>query len=137
MKHKHAAGGILINKGRVLTISWTNQNYIAFPKGGINKGESSEEAAIREVFEETGYHVKINKFLEAMSYRYDDGSGLCEKTVDYYLMSLTDNKSPCPKREAGENFENLWLRIDDAFNKLTLDDSKRALKLAIQRCENN
>lgn len=132
MIRKFAAGGVVIDGGKVLTISWTNQDYIAFPKGGIKKGESSEDAAVREVFEETGYHVKIDQFLESMAYQYDNGSGLCEKTVDYYLMILADKSLPNPKREPGEDFENLWLSVDEAFEKLTLDDSKKALKLAIK-----
>jgi 8-oxo-dGTP pyrophosphatase MutT (NUDIX family) len=127
---KHSAGGLVFSSGKVLTISWTTHNYIAFPKGAIDDGESSETAAIREVYEETGYRVNILAPLESWTYVYRDRHEKCQKTVDYYLMKLADDKSPTTHREPHEKFVNLWLDIDEAYKRLTYSDAREALKLA-------
>lgn len=130
MIKKHSAGGLVVHKGKVLTISWTTHEYICFPKGGINIGETSEQAALREVFEETGYHVEIVKPIKAWTHNFERNGSQYEETVDYYLMCLVDDAAPTPQRELGEDFENLWLDIDEAYEKLTFDDAKEALRIA-------
>lgn len=129
---KHSAGGVIIKDSKVLTISWTTHDYVCFPKGGLDEGETSEEAALREVYEETGYRVKIVAPIGSWTYRYIQNEELYKKTADYYLMELIDNKTPpTPQREPGEYFENLWLDIDEAKTRLTLDDSREVLGKAV------
>ena len=41
-----------------------------FPGGGIEKGETPEEAAVREVKEETGYSVRLLKLMLKSSFKY-------------------------------------------------------------------
>ena len=127
---RHSAGGLVIQNGKVLTISWTTHDYIAFPKGGIDEGETSREVAIREVFEETGYKVNILAPIKSWTYKYEENGEKYQKTVDYYLMELADNNPPMPRREPDENFVNLWLDINEAYEKLTFNDAKEALKVA-------
>lgn len=130
MIKKHSAGGLIIHQGKVLTISWTTHDYICFPKGGINKSETSKQAAVREVSEETGYNVRIIAPIKSWTHEFEREGEYFQNTVDYYLMELTDNNPPTPHRELGENFDNLWLDIDEAYEKLTFDDAKEALRIA-------
>ncbi|MCB0100580.1 MAG: NUDIX domain-containing protein [Anaerolineales bacterium] len=55
------AGIILIHEGKLALIERHRQgrHYFAFPGGGVDKGESDEQAAIREAEEELGIRVKI------------------------------------------------------------------------------
>lgn len=131
MVKKYSAGGVVIHKNQVLTISWTTHEYICFPKGGIDAGEASEEAAIREVFEETGYRTNIVAPIKSWTYRFTENGESYEKTVDYYLMELADSEPPTPHREPGEDFENLWLSVDEARKRLSLDDGRAALDMAL------
>lgn len=137
MIHKHSAEGVIVVQNKVLTISWTTHNYIAFPKGGINNGETSERAAVREVFEETGYKARIILPIKSYTHDFSEGGRHNRKTVDYYLMELVDGSAPTPKREKGEDFENLWLDIHEAYKKLTFDDAKDALKIAQEIIKNS
>ena len=133
---KHSAGGIVIKEGEVLTISWTTKDYIAFPKGGVEDGETSELAAVREVLEETGYKTRIIAPLNSWTYEFEENGEDYRKTVDYYLMEILDDKLPIPNRLSTERFENLWLTIEDAQSKLTFNDSREALVLAVNRIKN-
>lgn len=52
------AGGIVFNGDKVLVLkNW--KGVWVFPKGHVELGESREEAALREVFEESGLHARI------------------------------------------------------------------------------
>lgn len=135
--HKKSAGGIVCcSKGKILTLNVTKYGEIVFPKGTIEPGESPEDAAVREVLEETGYHVKVRAPLGEVSYEFDEDDGKrYRKTVYYYLLELVDeNETPEPNREEHENdegIENLWLSIEDARKHLTHEDSRQKLEDAI------
>ena len=63
----------------------------ALPKGGLDPGETLDQAALREVQEETGLEVVIQAHLGSIDYwfvRRQDGVR-CHKTVHFYLMVPT------------------------------------------------
>ncbi len=55
------AGIILIEDGKLALMERHKQgrHYFAFPGGGVDEGETEEQAAIREAFEELGVHVEV------------------------------------------------------------------------------
>ena len=133
--HKKSAGGIVHSSGKFLTLYVTKYGEVVFPKGTIELGETPEQAAIREISEETGYHVRIRAPLGRVSYQFDEDDGKqYKKTVHYYLFELIDeNEQPKPNREDHENdegIENLWLSFDDTLERLTHNESKEKLQKA-------
>ncbi|MEK3954600.1 MULTISPECIES: NUDIX hydrolase [Psychrobacillus] len=74
-----------------------------FPGGGIHKGESSEDACIREIKEETGYEVKIKELLYT------------ESTKFTYLVEIVGGKMFVDKsNEDNEDIIDVsWVSIDD------------------------
>lgn len=59
-----SAGGVVLNpKGKVLIVN-QNQNSWSLPKGHIDPGESALEAAVREIYEESG--VKALKLVKKL-----------------------------------------------------------------------
>lgn len=56
--------GIIIKNGKIALIYSAKYNYYKFPGGGIEAGESHIDALIREIKEETGFHVIKNSMKE-------------------------------------------------------------------------
>lgn len=140
--HKRSAGGIVHSDGKFLTLNVTKYGEVVFPKGTIEQDETPEQAAVREILEETGYHVKIVAPLGEVSYEFDEDDGKrYRKTVYHYLFELIDkNEQPKPNREDHENeegIENLWLTFGDAQERLTHDESKEKLQKAVSLLGNN
>jgi 8-oxo-dGTP pyrophosphatase MutT (NUDIX family) len=129
---KRSAGGVVYCDGKVLVIKVIPQNEIVFPKGTIEIGETPEETAVREIYEETGYKAVIKAPIGITEYEFDEDGKHFHKTVYQYLLELVDNNAqPTPNREEGEDFENLWLSFVEANNKLTHENSKKTLRAAI------
>ncbi|MCL4274883.1 MAG: NUDIX domain-containing protein [Anaerolineales bacterium] len=55
------AGIILIEDGKLALMERHKQgrHYFAFPGGGVDEGETEEQAAVREAYEELGVHVEV------------------------------------------------------------------------------
>ncbi|PPF23260.1 NUDIX hydrolase [Rathayibacter rathayi] len=60
-----AAYGVIIDSERMLLAHWSQDPWSAWtlPGGGINEGESPADAAVREIFEETGYGAELEALI--------------------------------------------------------------------------
>ncbi len=136
--YRSSAGGVIVKDGRVLTIQWRSKDSVEFPKGTIEPGETAPQTAVREVKEETGYDVEIIDDLGTITYEFDwtDGHHYV-KTVTFYLMQLANDNPPQPNLQAGEDFENNWLSINEARIALTHDDSREILQRAMRSMHKN
>jgi 8-oxo-dGTP diphosphatase len=79
-----AAGGLVLRQGCVLLVHRPAYGDWTFPKGKLERGESWQEAARRELEEETGLTVELGAEVGRTFYR--DASGR-EKEVRYYLAA--------------------------------------------------
>jgi len=97
------------------------------PKGKVEKGESPEETATREVREETGMSADIIKKLGSINYWFvsPEDKSKVYKTVDFYLMEY---KSGSPREHDWEVEEVKWLDIDTAV-KIMEYPSEREMML--------
>ena len=97
-----AAGGIVHNKeGKILFIYRLSKWDL--PKGKIEKGESLEEAAVREVEEETAINnVVLDRFITSTYHIYTERNGeKILKTTHWFLMHYYGDKAPIPQIEEG------------------------------------
>lgn len=134
IKQQHSAGGVLIKDNRVLLIHWDPpRDSYDFPKGGIRWFESAKKACQREFLEETGYKVIATDFIGSNGYTYDwmDGKKY-SKTVQYFLVELSDEKQYPTRHEAYETFQNAWVNLDDALTTITRDINKEIMQRAIE-----
>ncbi len=97
-----AAGGIVFNKeNKVLFIHRLSKWDL--PKGKIEKGESLEQAALREVEEETGLkELILEKFVNSTFHIYTERNGeKILKTTYWFRMTYVGDETPVPQVEEG------------------------------------
>lgn len=130
---KVSAGGVIYHEGKFLLIKWKSQNTVELPKGTVEAGETIEEAALREVFEETGYKAKIVKPLNTFQHVFTWTDGVTyDKTIHYFLLKLSVDKKFKHNRQDNEDFVNLWVPAKDAEAKLSHPDTQDAVRLALE-----
>ncbi|KAK2601815.1 ADP-ribose diphosphatase [Conoideocrella luteorostrata] len=90
---------------------------IEVPAGLIDAGESAEQAAIRELREETGY---VGVVTETTPIMYND-PGFCNTNLRMVHMavdmSLPENKNPKPQLEDGEFIEVFTVKLADLWEE--------------------
>ena len=116
MAEVQAAGGVVIDReGNVVLVHRPRYDDWAFPKGKLDPGESFEDAALREVEEETGMRCRLVRELPPSEYRDDKGRS---KLVRYWLMEVEDELGFVPNDEVDELRR---LPVDAALALLTYD----------------
>jgi 8-oxo-dGTP pyrophosphatase MutT (NUDIX family) len=133
MRREHSAGGIVVRRFRgvwqFIAIRPLGKTDIwALPKGHIDGDEVEEQAAIREVREETGLRVALDQKLGDVTYWFRIESTKIHKTVAFFLL-LWQSGSPMP--QAAEVAEVAWYNLEDAHDVLSYPGERDiALKAA-------
>ena len=162
MRFEFSAGGVVLRQAQdfgskpqsskknweVLVSKHSQHHGWVFPKGLIGDhvkgekksasakgfGETKEEAAVREVEEETGVSAKILKPLSPVTYWYLLEEEKIKKTVYYFLMEFI-SEDPNKRDMEMENVE--WLPIDKVEERLTYKSDKDVWKEVKQILESS
>jgi 8-oxo-dGTP diphosphatase len=120
-----AAGGVVVrDDGSVAVVHRPRYDDWTLPKGKLEPGESFEEAALREVEEETGLRCRLVRGLPAVEYSVRERP----KVVRYWLMAVESDPGFEPNSEVDEL---RWLSPADAGALLTYDRDKEVLSAAL------
>ena len=128
-----SAGGLVIDTtgtlglliGRIDNKDATGTRLLwSLPKGHIEEGETPEEAAIREVSEETGITSSISKSLGVIDFWFMAGGKRIHKTVHHFLFSETGG-TLAP--QVSEVDEAAWFPLDQIVEKLAYPDEKKLI----------
>lgn len=128
-----SCGGVVEADGKILLLRKFSGDWV-LPKGHIEMGETMEEAAIREVREETGIHGEILKYIGYIRYSYTIRNRKnITKTVHFYAMRALNNELQ-PQREEGFAQAAL-VELDVAMRLIRFDAEKKMILKAreIQR----
>jgi 8-oxo-dGTP pyrophosphatase MutT (NUDIX family) len=128
-----SAGGVCVRRvdGRdhVAAIRVKGGKVLALPKGGMESGESPEQAARREVREEAGVDGKVLSKLGDVEYWYVRRNGTrVLKSVAFYLLrylsgSVDDHDHEVDSAE--------WVALDDAERLLQYEGEKQMVATAM------
>jgi 8-oxo-dGTP diphosphatase len=120
MDRVEAAGGVVMRDGRLALVHRPRYDDWTLPKGKLDPGESFEEAALREVAEETGLRCRLVRELPAVEYEVRSGP----KVVRYWLMEVEDETPFVPGDEVDEV---RWLEPSEAPALLTYERDREVL----------
>ncbi|WP_193614738.1 NUDIX hydrolase [Nocardioides lijunqiniae] len=125
-----SAGVVVFRPGkRVLLVHRPKYDDWSFPKGKLDRGEHRTSAAVREVAEETGLHVRLGVPLASQRYRLTTGR---MKTVHYWTGRPVGEDDVSGYLPNAEIDEVAWVEAEDAFTRLTYDYDRDTLREALQ-----
>ncbi len=120
--------------GRLLFLKWKEHKWVTNVIGGVEKGETIERAAIREVLEETGYEVKpvFVSPIAVESHFYAGHKKEWRSRMDTpVLMELVnDQKGPLSEEER-KLHDTMWITYEEAQKHGLFHNNKLALDLAL------
>lgn len=128
MKREFSAGGIVFKDNKVLLTKHSKNKHWSFPKGLIDPGQTSQQAAIREVKEEGGIEAEIVDKVGYSKYVYTSNEEKIFKVVTYFLMKY---KSGSIQDHDWEVEEVGWYEVGDALKQLTFSQDKVLLEKAL------
>jgi 8-oxo-dGTP pyrophosphatase MutT (NUDIX family) len=125
-----ASGGVIFRRindeFEVALCLKRREKFWCLPKGLIEKGESAEETALREVKEETGLNGEIIAKIGEVHYSFFRGRKYF-KTVHFYLMK---HVGEFPTNHGAEVDEVRWFKVSEALKVLAYAEEKKILKKA-------
>lgn len=139
-------------RARMLLIRWKKNGEVLLPKGRKNIGEALEDAAVRETYEETGVRVTLLPLpiptlaTPGAAMRVDCGIStepvafsqrtLRDGTLKLILWFTAQGDSSAAHavgtQEEGEDFDPVWVDLENAVQTLTFGDDKMIAERVIQ-----
>jgi len=131
VKREFSAGGVVFRREPEgilwLVVKPKGSEQWRFPKGKIEKKESSAQAALREVKEEGGVEAEIKEKIDNIKYFFVQNGQKIFKTVVFYLMEYIQ------EAQGGfgwETEEVAWLPVEEVKEKLAFKNEKEILEKA-------
>lgn len=120
IRRQFSSGGVVFRKNNssveIALVAVKSGKVWCLPKGLVDKGESPEDAALREVAEEAGLKGRLIEKLGEITYWYymKEEEVRCKKTVHFFLIEY---ESGDISRHDWEVEKAAWFPIDDATKK--------------------
>ena len=130
MRYEKSCGAVIFRRDEdwnVLLIRHTKGRHISFPKGHVEPGETESQTAEREIREETGLSVCVDRRFRAEN-RYNIRPDTQKLVVIF--TAVTDQAQIVPQPE--EIAEAFWLPVDQAVERLTYERDRKILRDAFE-----
>jgi 8-oxo-dGTP pyrophosphatase MutT (NUDIX family) len=137
-KREYSAGGTVFKK-KGNQIVWLiiqpsakdqpwRQGRWQLPKGWIDEGETSQQAAIREVKEEGGVEAEVIEKIDRINiFFYNEDKQRVVKNIVFFLMKYQGGRE---KDHGPETEKAVWLSFDPAWERLTFKSERKILEKA-------
>jgi 8-oxo-dGTP pyrophosphatase MutT (NUDIX family) len=133
MIREFSAGGVVVRRMRgrpFVAVVRVRDQVLALPKGHPEPGESSAQAAQREVREETGLEAELVEKLDDIRYWYSRGGERVMKIVSFFLFRY---RGGSVQHHDHEVEEALWIPLEEAPDRLAYRGEQEMAAIALSR----
>lgn len=126
-----SSGGVVIFGNAILLLKKFNGDWV-LPKGRVEKNEKIEDAALREVLEESGVKAEIDRYIGVANYKYRNlkEDRMVNKKVHWYLMKA--NSMDCTPQKNEGFVDALFVHIDKATDIVRYKDEKKMIEKGLK-----
>jgi len=130
-----SAGGVFVRGDEMIAIvpvkrSADGGRVLGLPKGHPDGDETPEQAAAREIAEETGVTARLIELLGDVEYRYERKGRPVHKVVRFFLFEYERGDLGDHDHEIDEAE---WLPLRDAATRLTYEGEREMVRRAISQ----
>jgi 8-oxo-dGTP pyrophosphatase MutT (NUDIX family) len=130
-----SAGGVVVRGREVIVIvpkrrDARGNKVLALPKGHPDGDESAEQAAAREVAEETGVTAQLIEKLGDVRYSYERNRRRIAKRVAFFLFEYQSGDVADHDHEIEDA---RWISLEQARDDLTYDGEREMIERALSR----
>jgi 8-oxo-dGTP pyrophosphatase MutT (NUDIX family) len=133
MIREFSAGGLVVRnlRGRPhVAVVRVRDQILALPKGHPEEGKSAQDAALREVREETGLEATPVEKLGDIRYRYARDGDRVLKIVSFFLLRYRSGRLEDHDHEVEEA---LWIPLEEAPARLAYRGEKEMAETALSQ----
>lgn len=127
-----SAGGVVVRRAngrvQVALVGDSRRDAWYLPKGGLARGETLEQAAVREVTEETGLEVRLLRPVRTVEYWFFARGARVHKRVHFFLMEATGGDF---SRRDMENDRAAWFDEEEALAAMTYPNEVEVVREAL------
>ena len=123
-------GGVVVRGEELLVFTPTGKRVTGLPKGGMEAGETPEQAAAREVREETGVVANVLGPLGDVRYMYRRGGRRVRKTVHFFLCQYVEGSTEDHDHEVDEA---RWIALASAPSELSYPGERALIERLLSK----
>lgn len=126
---EYSAGGLIFDShGRVAVIARHSRSghlEWCLPKGHIEKGETPEQTAVREVHEETGISGEVIESIATIDYWFTGTTQRIHKLVHHFALRMTGGELTVAGDPDHEAEDVKWVAFDELDSVLSYPNERR------------
>ena len=117
-KFRFRTGGIIIKDNKMLFVKCNIGNYYYMIGGAVQLGETTEQCIEREIYEEAGIKVKVERLAVVCENFFKGVGGVidgldCHTMEFYYFMTLQEDGEDINKKVTDEGEELVWVPLEE------------------------